>query len=872
MKKLLGLLLILIPFGLFAKQVDLQSAKLAGVRFINYKTNATNLKNNTSLSLVYTSSSTGTDGKTEVYYYVFNVNGDKGFVIVSGDDAVTPILGYSSESGFDASKMPPQVRNWMENYRNQLAYAITNGLEATLAVKSKWDELLTGNISMQKLTSTAGPLLSVKWDQGQYYNDSCPYDASVGKNAVTGCVATAMCQVMKYWGYPSKGSGFHSYKHSVYGTLSASFANTTYKWSSMPNSVTSANSEVARLMYQVGVSVDMNYSTVSSGAYVISSQSPVTNCAEYALKNYFKYDKNLKGVERSSYTDAQWITTLETQLDSSWPVIYAGFGTGGGHCFVCDGYDANNYMHMNWGWSGYYNGFFEVDSLNPTGTGTGGGSGGYNSSQQAIIGIKGVATTASASDSMVLDKDLVTDKTSYYYGQGVKVTSDIKNSGKNDFTGAICVAVFDNANNFVAYLHTDSPVTIKSGKTYAVSFKDSSYSILPGSYTVYAYFKGATGNWEFLNPATNLVNYYANIAVTNSSWMEMHTDDSISPVTYTEGDSATAYFNCGNFGPIRFKGRVRAFLYNLDGTFADSIQTVRPNSILPPFVSPYTNYYIFPGKVKFKTSKINAKPGTYLLAAQYNYDTTYGGLNKSWYLVGSTYHQNPIKVTVQAAPLQPDKYENNDDISKAYSLPVSFSSNVALVNTAGSNIHVDTDQDYYKVVLPTGYDYVVDATLQNSTYHTGSNTFTLDAIFSYSTNAGTTWGGPYNDTLPGNIKLVNGGTVYFNVSPYFAGNTGTYELDIPIARSIHTGIEGAANEGNIFVYPNPAHDVLNIDLSGYNGKVQQLILTDMQGRQMYSVNAAEKNVRMQLNGLAKGVYILKILSGDNVITKRVVID
>ena len=525
-------------------------------------------------------------------------------------------------------------------------------------------------------------------------------------------------------------------------------------------------------------------------------------------------------------------------------------------------------MHFNWGWSGYYNGFFEVDSLNPTGTGTGGGSGGYNSSQQAIIGIKGVATTASASDSMVLDKDLVTDKSTYYYGGTVKVTTDVKNTGKNDFTGAICVAVFDNANNFVAYLHTDSPVSIKAGKTYAVSFKDSSFAILPGSYTLYAYFKSATGNWVFLNPATNLVNYYANISFYNSNPIQMYTDDSLVPGTLVQGDSASAYLNVGNFGDIRFKGRLFVGLFNLDGTFADSIQTIHPYAILPAFNG--STYYIFPAKIKFKTPKVNAKPGTYLLVSEFSYDTSIYGRN--WYLTGSTYHQNPIKVTVQAAPLQPDKYENNDIITKAYSLPVSFSSNSTLVTTAGSNIHINTDQDYYKVVLPTGYDYIVDATLQNSTYHTGSNTFTLDAIFSYSTNAGTTWGGPYNDTLPGTIKLVNGGTVYFNVSPYFAGNTGTYELDIPIARSIHTGIEGAANEENIFVYPNPAHDVLNIDLSGYNGKVQQLILTDLQGRQMYSVNAADKNVRMQLNSLAKGVYILKILSGDNVITKRVVID
>ncbi len=875
MKNIYVILLILLPFGLFAKQIDVQTAQMIGTRFIENKAISNTLKNNVHLKLVYTSQSEKQDNtNTSVYFYVFNINTDQGFIIVSGDDIVNPVLGYSLESGFEFSKMPPQVANWIENYRNQIAYAINNNLEATPSIKSKWDELYNNSYVLAKKSGGVSALLKVKWDQSPYYNDKCPYDNSAGARTVTGCVATAMAQVMKYWSYPAKGSGFHSYKHSTYGTLSADFANTSYPWSSMPNSVTSSDSNVAKLMYQVGVSVDMNYGVKSSGAYVISSQSPVTNCAEYALKNYFKFDKNLKGITRSSYTDAKWISTLETQLDSSWPVIYAGFGLGGGHCFVCDGYDANNYMHMNWGWSGYYNGYFQVDSLNPTGTGTGGGSGGYNSSQQAIIGIKGVTSNTTSGDSMFLDKDLVTDKATYYYGGGIKVTTDIKNTSKTNFTGYLCVAIFDNSNNFVDYLHIDSNITIKAGQTYAYTVKDSSYGILPGTYTLYAYHRVSGGNWDLLNPATNLVNYYSNISIINPSALEMNTDDSLVPTEFVQGKSASVYFNCGNFGSIRFKGTVGVYLYTLDGQFVDSIQTIRPKAYLPPFVSPYTTYYIFPKKLVFTTSKINANPGTYLLAAQYKYDTTYNNYNKYWFLIGSTYHQNPIKVNVKAAPLSPDKYEVNDSLPIAYSLPVSFSGNKATVNTTGSNIHVTTDKDYYKVVLPSGYDYTIGATLQNSSYSTNSNTYTLNAIFSYSTNAGSTWGGPYGDTLPSKIKLVNGGVAYFNVSPYFAGNTGTYELDLGITRIVHTGIENTSNDQNIFVYPNPAHDLLNIDISGYNQKVQWMSLTDLQGREMLAIagGASQRVYQMQLGTLAKGIYILKLISGENVITKRVVVE
>ena len=872
MKKLVLFLSFILPFALFAKQVDEQTARTIGLHFIAYKSNATALKDNTSLTLVYKAVQTvEIDGKPNVYYYVFNVNGGKGFVIVSGDDAVKPILGYSSESGFEPNKMPPQVAEWMESYRNQIAYAVENKLEPTPAVKTKWEELTL--IKSQAMFKSGGvaPLLKTKWDQSPYYNDTCPYDKVYSQRTVTGCVATAMAQVMKYWGYPAKGSGFHSYKHSTYGTLSADFANTTYNWKAMPNQVTSTDKNVARLMYQCGVSVDMNYgvgSTGGSSAYVISAGlSANANCAEYALKTYFKYDNTLKGIQRKNYTDAKWKSTMETQLDSSWPVIYAGFGGGGGHCFVCDGYDNNDYLHMNWGWSGYYNGYFEIDSLNPTGTGTGGGSGGYNSGQQAVIGIKGVTSSTSGSDSIVLDKDLVTDKASYIYGGAITVSTDVKNTGKKDFTGYLCVAIFDNTNSFVDYLEIDSNITIKAGKTYAYKIKDSSYSILPGDYTLYAYYRVKGGNWDVLNPLTNLVNYYANISVTNGSYLEMYTNDSISPTTFTQGQAASAYLNVANWGPIRFKGRLYVGLFNLDGTPADSIQTEHPNAYLPAY---YPKLYIFGSLLKFSTPKINAKPGTYLLAAEYNYDSA--ALHPYWYLVGSTYHQNPIKVNVQAAPLKPDVYEKDDTISSAYQMTVNFGgSSSAASNTTGSNIHVGSDVDYYKVVLPTGYNYTISANLKTAS---NNPAFTLNAIFSSSVNTGNTWAGPFTDSLSSRIKLINGGTAYFKVAPYFSGNTGTYELDLFITRTIKTGIENSADLNTIAVYPNPVRDVMNIDLNGYTGKIDNISLYNIQGQKVYEMAniPGHQTVNIQTDKLPKGIYILKALSGTEQTTRQVVIE
>jgi hypothetical protein len=234
-----------------------------------------------------------------------------------------------------------------------------------------WVNLLDGRKNVSVSTAVS-PLVQTKWDQSPYYNNLCPYDNSKGERTVTGCVATAMAQVMNYWEYPKKGTGFHSYNHSKYGTLNANFGSTTYDWANMPNELTSSSSTVqknavATLMYHCGVSVDMDYNVSSeggSGAYVISSRSPVTHCTEYALKTYFGYKTSIQGVQKADYTTTNWKNLLKAELDASRPIVYAGFGDGG-HCFVCDGYDNNDYFHFNWGWGGLYDGYFALNALIP---------------------------------------------------------------------------------------------------------------------------------------------------------------------------------------------------------------------------------------------------------------------------------------------------------------------------------------------------------------------------------------------------------------------------------------------------------------------------------------------------------------------------
>jgi hypothetical protein len=294
-----------------------------------------------------------------------------------------------------------------------------------------------------------------------------------------------MAQVMKFWNYPTTGTGFHSYNHSTYGTLSANFGSTTYNWTNMPNQLTSAStstqrSAVATLMYHCGVSVDMNYGVASEGgssAYVISSASAVTHCTEYALKTYFGYKSTLQGIKKANYTNTNWINILKTELNAGRPMVYAGFGDGG-HCFVCDGYDNNNFFHFNWGWGGSYDGYFTLDALNPGSGGIGGGSYSYNDGQQAVIGIEPASggTTPQSID-LRLYSNLNMSTTQVWFTNAFSLTVDIGNFGSSNFSGQLGAAIFNSEYNFVDFMAINTS-SIQTGYYNTITFSNAAQQLL----------------------------------------------------------------------------------------------------------------------------------------------------------------------------------------------------------------------------------------------------------------------------------------------------------------------------------------------------------------------------------------------------------
>ena len=310
-------------------------------------------------------------------FYVFNAS--RGFVIVAADDCVQPILGYSLTGTFRTGEIPENVKGWLENYEDAIAAAKKaeqrkEGHDCNSrinVVAEEWQRLSSGNAPLTTVSTSVSPLLTTTWDQSPLYNDLCPYDSSYGQHVLTGCVATATAQIMKYWNHPATGYGSHSYhasnSHADYGWLTADFGTTNYAWDTMPNALTSASSAaeinaVATLMYHVGVGVEMGYNVNGSGAVNHSIYSP---SAMSALIDYFKYAPDIVVLTPDVTNFDAYRATLRAELDQNRPILYKGRGNSGGHSFVCDGYDQYDNFHFNWGWGGLYDGYYAIGALNP---------------------------------------------------------------------------------------------------------------------------------------------------------------------------------------------------------------------------------------------------------------------------------------------------------------------------------------------------------------------------------------------------------------------------------------------------------------------------------------------------------------------------
>lgn len=450
-----------------------------------------------------------TDNNTSKPYFVFPNGEEKGFTVVSGDDRFPEIVGYSDRGTYSEDKLPEGYVDFLQQYK-EMVEAVEKGDNVALKTIAEARQMRTEDTK----SAAVAPLLgNIQWGQDEPFNRMCPlYNEKY--RSVTGCTATAMAQVLAYWKYPEVlKSDIDSYDTQKYNLrIPTIYADeqTNYDWDNMLDSYNDGNytdeqaDAVAKLMYHCGAAVQMDYGSVSGSYYDIS-----------ALANNFGYDADLmKNLYRFSFTVKEWSTIIDNELLNKRPILYSGSSSSGGHAFVCDGADGNGLYHINWGWNGYQDGYFDITILNPEKGGTGSGTAvdGYNRNCQMIIGIQ--------PDNGVYDEPIVSVPSIFIYvmykGSGTKILKGTR----DDVNGKFKIALDDyftnitnkDFNGFISYgiMNEDGSYTpIADGVEvnfaasddgssgfYGYLFDDIEYAFPVGTYNIFPLFSEDSVTWR----------------------------------------------------------------------------------------------------------------------------------------------------------------------------------------------------------------------------------------------------------------------------------------------------------------------------------------------------------------------------------------
>lgn len=560
MRKLTLAVLLLLP-GLLSFAGDITQPQALKIAQSFLRDNVTSMKSqqkggSDALKLVYTAD----DTKGRSCVYVFNAGQDGGFVLVSAEDRATQVLGYSDTGSFDYDRMSPEMRNWMAGYVDEITYIRDNNVE--FAQENRAND-----------GKRVAPLLgNIMWDQSAPYNNMCPnYDIS--SRCATGCVATAMAQVMYYHRWPEVGKGSYTYAPAILGgrTLTADFGSTYYAWDDMLPMYDSNSSEascdaVAELMLHCGISVSMNYSS-SSGAG--------SDVIPYALFNYFDYDKGVAYRQRDNYSSEEWQQIIENEIDNGRPVIATGRSSAGGHAFVFDGYDENGFVHVNWGWSGMSNGYFRTSALNPPLQGTGGSEGGYNYDQQIITGIQPPQSGTYEDVELVSTEGLVPAQKTIANGGSTDISlrGMIYNAGWKTSKFEYAMLLTDAQDNTVEVYLTDIAYELEKDygfygpMTANVKFG----KLADGEYKLYPVCRqyGSDGAWSRIRDEYVGYPNYLNVSVSGEEitfiypdYFDLNIDEMDVPAEIYAGVPSCTRATVVNGGDVNYLGEVMVTVYD----------------------------------------------------------------------------------------------------------------------------------------------------------------------------------------------------------------------------------------------------------------------------------------------------------------------
>lgn len=841
-KTTLFLLITLFSLGnLFAINRDSNEAYQLAQDFFNKASKNVGLKKapSTSSSVQLVFSKTKKNELSTNYYYIFNQSNNQGFVIISGNDNTNEILGYSDENSFDPQNIPDNMKYWLSVYENEMDNLKKTDLQKNKAEVTKPTRIKSAS---ENISVSVSPLLGgIKWNQGSPYNNLCPIiNNSTNERAVTGCVATGMAQVMKYYQWPITGTGANSYTTSTKQIpLSLDFSQTTFDWANMTdtynsNSSAAQKNAVATLMYNCGVSVNMNYAE-SSGASA--------RAAGTALKNNFGYDSNIQYVDRDFYTRSEWKTMIKEELSAARPVLYAGDTGSSGHFFVCDGYDNNDFFHFNWGWGGTSNGYFRISALDPADQGIGGSTGGYNNSQSIIIGIQ-KPTNTSTSKYLISIGDTLTYQTPSV-ARNAKFTiiaNYVYNYGINSFVGNIGLALFDNNNTYISEITSNTVNGLNGGywyPTYTFSNIKIANGVANGNYKIYCVFKTAGSDWQIVRTEVGTPNYI-NLNVTTNS-INFSTPTNESPALQLNSLTQT-----GNLYNNKI-GRINASITN-NGKEYNSFINIKLHSTIDNNISQLIsskNINITAGETReldFNDS-IKLPAGNYYLSA---WVSPKNDPNANMFVQLG----NNVNVTILETPTGDPILSLNSKISFPDANKVD--KNMAILTAQITNSGGLYDKKLIAFIFPKAggssltyignKNVIIDQNETKNITFQGAIDLTLNDYFVaiYYQNNQNAWAGftPTNYAKL-NFTLVNDPTA----------------IQLPMETI-----------KNIVIYPNPAIDQIKIQS---NNTICSYRIYNLLGEAILSKKTVATNEKtINISALKHGTYIIRIETEDGIINQK----
>lgn len=486
-----------------AGPVTAEQAKQTALRHILGKTartygNGKTAGNAVTLTLAKTATRTSTNDTGAPLYYIFNREGDAGMIVVAGDDRMRPVLAYTETGRYNEADVSPALVWWLDAIA-KTAESVAQGTVAQAYAQAK---AATGK--------AVAPLIQTQWNQGEPYNLLCPDDNAHGGKSVTGCVATAMAQIMYYWRYPECGKGTVAYTTETHGwSFNDNLENYPFEYDKMltyytGDESTEAQMAVARLMYACGMAVGMDYCYYSSGGGVTPE----------ILTSHFGYDEACAYRYRQDFTVAEWNELIMNELDNGRPVLYRGANMLSSHMFICDGYDSDGLYHINWGWGGGYDGWFDLASLVPTGI----PGDGYNIDQTVICGIQPDTGTSQPAEETYFTYESLTANMTVAYAKGGEIPLTINGfyARNGSFDGYFGVALYDESGNPVA---GQCSVQTSLKENYGFSEWNFSFKLpltLPdGTYTLHPVYGLTQGDFKQMTPSSPYSNAYIVAKVSN---------------------------------------------------------------------------------------------------------------------------------------------------------------------------------------------------------------------------------------------------------------------------------------------------------------------------------------------------------------------